>query len=312
VGFRWAGKVVTNIDYNIEMAKQLGSLGSDDVVAWAGHWALGYTLAGLPAVPRVVAEYNYASGDADPFDQERGTFDVLYPTPHDKYGLADQVGWKNIHALRSGIEFKPTSKLSTSINALENVRLAVEAAFPEWSRSRQLLQANKYLDTVGLAGAKNRRPSQLSGGMRQRVAIARAFAMEPEVLFLDEPFSALDALTRINLQQELARLCSEAGRPVTAIMITNNLDEALLLSDQIIPMTRGPRARFNTPISVRLPKPRTEFQLLHDAVAVRIRSEIMEFLSDFVQTKSRARSRNPLRDSGTAKLVDAPILEEQA
>ncbi len=76
--------------------------------------------------------------------------------------------------------------------------------------------------------------------MRQRVAIARAFATEPEMLFLDEPFGALDALTRANLQQELARLCSVAGRTVTTVMISNNLDEALLLSDRIIPMTRGP------------------------------------------------------------------------
>ena len=104
-------------------------------------------------------------------------------------------------------------------------------------------------------------------------------------MFLDEPFSALDALTRANLQQELSRLCSEAGRPVTTIMITNNLDEALLLSDRIVPMTRGPRARLSEPIRVRLPKPRAATQLLHDPAAVRIRAEIVEFLSDFVHRK---------------------------
>src|SRR5262245_50403722 len=117
-------------------------------------------------------------------------------------------------------------------SALENVRLAVEAAFPSWPRDKQGAQATRYLEPVGLQGAPHRRPSQLSGGMRQRVATARAFASEPEILFVDEPFSALDALTRSTLQQELAKLCSEAGKPVTAIMITNNLDEALLLSDQ--------------------------------------------------------------------------------
>ena len=114
-------------------------------------------------------------------------------------------------------------------SALENVRLAVRAARPEWPRADQEQQADKYLRLVGLGNAVHRRPSQLSGGMRQRVAIARAFATDPEVLFLDEPFGALDALTRGSLQQELARLCSAAGRPVTTIMITNNLDEALLL-----------------------------------------------------------------------------------
>src|SRR5205807_1609995 len=116
---------------------------------------------------------------------------------------------------------------------------------------KQISQATKYLETVGLKGALHRRPSQLSGGMRQRVAIARAFASEPAILFMDEPFSALDALTRSTLQQELAKLCSEAEKPVTAIMITNNLDEALLLSDQIVPMTRGPSATLSSPISVR-------------------------------------------------------------
>ena len=95
--------------------------------------------------------------------------------------------------------------------------------------------------------AVQKRPSQLSGGMRQRVAIARAFATDPRILFLDEPFSALDALTRATLQQVLAQLCSEVGNSATAIMITNNLDEALLLSDQIVPMTRGPERSWALP-----------------------------------------------------------------
>ncbi|HEX4998190.1 MAG TPA: ABC transporter ATP-binding protein [Terriglobia bacterium] len=170
-------------------------------------------------------------------------------------------------------------------SALENVRLAVGAAFPEWSRARQVEQAKRYLETVGLGRAMARKPSQLSGGMRQRVAIARAFAMEPSILFLDEPFSALDALTRGTLQQELSQLCNEAGRPVTVVMITNNLDEALLLSDRIVPMTRGPRARLGAPINVKLDRPRSPDALLRDPAAIRIRSEIVEFLSDFVQRK---------------------------
>ena len=188
-------------------------------------------------------------------------------------------------------------------SALENVRLAVEAAFPGWTRERQLAQAKKYLETVGLGAAMQKRPGQLSGGMRQRVAIARAFAAEPTILFLDEPFSALDALTRSNLQQELAKLCSEAGKPVTTIMITNNLDEALLLSDQIVPMTRGPAARLSAPISVRLPRPRAEAHVLHDPAAVRIRSEVVEFLADFVHTRPK---EAPLSQASTQT-----VLEEQ-
>ena len=173
-------------------------------------------------------------------------------------------------------------------SALENVRLAVDAARPEWSRAQQKEQAERYLRLVGLGNAMHRRPSQLSGGMRQRVAIARAFATDPEVLFLDEPFGALDALTRGSLQQELARLCSEAGRPVTTVMITNNIDEALLLSDRIIPMTKGPRATLGRSVAVDLAKPRSVDQLAHDEQAILARAHVVECLSDHLHA-SRAR-----------------------
>ena len=168
--------------------------------------------------------------------------------------------------------------------ALENVRLAVQAAFPDWTRAQQTDQSRRYLETVGLGGALQKRPGQLSGGMRQRVAIARAFATEPRLLFLDEPFSALDALTRATLQQVLVQLCSQVGNAATAIMITNNLDEALLLSDHIVPMTRGPRASLGTPIPIKIPKPRSAAQLLHDPLAVRTRAEVVERLAEFVHT----------------------------
>ncbi len=106
IGVRMAGRMPARLDYGVEIAMQRGSLGSDAVEAWAGHWQLRETLPGRGGL-RLIGEYNYASGDADPADGVRGTFDQLYPTPHDKYGLADQIGWKNIHHLRAGLELTP-------------------------------------------------------------------------------------------------------------------------------------------------------------------------------------------------------------
>lgn len=193
---------------------------------------------------------------------------------------------------RAAIVFQNYSLLPW-FSALENVRLAVEGAFPSWSRGRQEEQSIRYLQMVGLGKALQKRPSQLSGGMRQRVAIARAFAVEPLVLFLDEPFGALDALTRANLQQELARLCSEAGRRVTSLMITNNVDEAILLSDRILPLSRGPRATLGDSIDVPLPRPRSISHLMHDEKAARIRSKIVEALRGVLGAGSASQAVAP-------------------
>jgi hypothetical protein len=113
-GVRLTGKFTPLLDYNAEAALQRGSLGSDTISAWAGHWLVGRTIPSGKKSYRVFGEYNFASGDKTPGDGIRGTFDQLYPTAHDKYGLADQVGWKNIHDLRAGLEFKPRSTLAMS------------------------------------------------------------------------------------------------------------------------------------------------------------------------------------------------------
>lgn len=115
IGARWVGRLPARFDYGVEMALQRGSLGADAVQAWAGHWQVRQTLDAARGV-RLIGEYNYASGDSDPADGTRGTFDQLYPTPHDKYGLADQVGWRNIQHLRAGLEAAPVRKLTLGAN----------------------------------------------------------------------------------------------------------------------------------------------------------------------------------------------------
>ena len=182
-------------------------------------------------------------------------------------------------------------------SALENVRLAVDAAFPSLSRDEQRHAATEALERVGLGNAVHRRPSQLSGGMRQRVAIARALATKPRVLFLDEPFGALDALTRETLQQELAHLCSDGDRTVTTLMITNSVEEAMLLSDRIVPMLPGPPATLGAPIAVSLPRPRTIAELAHQEEATHVRAHIIATLTDAMKGRQKGSGiRN--QDSG--------------
>ena len=109
LGLRAAGKLPSSLDYDLQMAAQSGKLADESIRAWAGHWLLGFTLAGLPLTPRLFGEYNQASGDENPTDNKKGTFDQLYPTGHDKYGLTDLVGWQNMKHLRTGLEL-PVSK----------------------------------------------------------------------------------------------------------------------------------------------------------------------------------------------------------
>ena len=159
------------------------------------------------------------------------------------------------------------------------------------------------LGKVGLGNAVNRRPRQLSGGMRQRVAIARAVATEPQVLFLDDPFGAFDALTRETLQQELAELGSQSDRPVTTVMITNSVEEAILLSDRIVPIIPGPPATLGAPIPVELPRPRSVAQLAHDEQATHVRAHVVATL-----TASPGR----LKKAAAEPIAPAPVLQAVA
>jgi nitrate/nitrite transport system ATP-binding protein len=200
-----------------------------------------------------------------------------------------RIGGEPVHDVRTDAAFVfQNYSLLPWLSALDNVRLGVRAAFPSLPAADQRTAAVRALEQVGLGHALARRPHQLSGGMRQRVSIARAFAMRPEVVFLDEPFGALDAMTRETLQQELVHLCSSADRPVTAVMITNSVEEAILLSDRIIPILPGPPATLGAPIVVDLPRPRTVAQLAHDELATHVRAHVMATLAESVQRRRTA------------------------
>lgn len=160
--------------------------------------------------------------------------------------------------------------------AFENVYLAVEQAFPTWSPAKRQQHTREYLSLVNLDRAQDRRPSELSGGMRQRVSLARALAMDPQILLLDEPLSALDALTRATLQDEISRIREETQK--TVVLITNDPDEGIYLADRIIPMTAGPGARLGPSFPVEIARPRDRKSLNHDPQFKALRREVSEFL----------------------------------
>ncbi|MBC7431356.1 MAG: ABC transporter ATP-binding protein [Rubritepida sp.] len=162
------------------------------------------------------------------------------------------------------------------MTAEQNVAFALGSKHRDWPRHRLAEAARAALAKVGLEGAAGRKPSELSGGMKQRVGIARAFAITPKMMLMDEPFSALDALTRGALQEEVSRLVTEAGQ--TAFMITHDVDEAILLSDRILLMTNGPRARVAEVVVNTLPKPRVRATLHHQPGYHALRDHIMDFL----------------------------------
>ncbi len=163
------------------------------------------------------------------------------------------------------------------LSVLENVLLAVEASAPDLGAAEARDKARRFVELVRLGHAADKRPRELSGGMRQRVALARALAMEPRMLLLDEPLSALDALTRAALQDELAGIWERAR--TTMIMVTNDIDEAILLADRVYPLTRGPAATLGRPIEIEVPRPRKRTQMSLLPEYQRARREIVGFLT---------------------------------
>ena len=162
------------------------------------------------------------------------------------------------------------------LTCFENVYLAIERVFSEETKVEKAARTHAALELVGLSHAAEKHPNEISGGMKQRVGIARALAMEPKVLLLDEPFGALDALTRANLQDELMSIMEKSG--ATAVMVTHDVDEAVLLSDRIVMMINGPSATIGEILSVHLPKPRNRLALAEDKTYNHLRSEVLKFL----------------------------------
>ena len=163
------------------------------------------------------------------------------------------------------------------LTCFDNVYLAVERVFAKSESKAQLKERTaRTLELVGLTHAMHKYPGEISGGMKQRVGIARALAMEPKVLLMDEPFGALDALTRARLQDELMAIC--AATQATVVMVTHDVDEAVLLSDRIVMMTNGPAATIGEIVTVDLPRPRNRLSLAHDAAYMEYRSAVIEFL----------------------------------
>lgn len=163
------------------------------------------------------------------------------------------------------------------LTVYENVKLAVDKVFSSSkSRAERHEWTMRNLELVQMVHARDKRPSEVSGGMKQRVGIARALAMEPKVLLLDEPFGALDALTRAHLQDQVMQIHTELAN--TVLMITHDVDEAVLLSDRIVMMTNGPSARIDEILDVPLVRPRRRIELAADATYIRCRSSVLKFL----------------------------------
>jgi nitrate/nitrite transport system ATP-binding protein len=186
-----------------------------------------------------------------------------------------------------GVVFQSYSLLPW-LSVRGNVALAVDAAFPAWSKHQRAEHVLKHIELVGLAHAVDRRPAELSGGMRQRVAVARALSMNPRILLLDEPFSALDALTRAKLQDELEAIWERDRK--TVILVTNDVDEALLLADRVVALQPGPRATLGEQFEIDLPRPRDRAAVNHDPAYQGLRSRITQYLLGVAQGTSATRA----------------------
>ncbi len=187
-----------------------------------------------------------------------------------------------------------------------NIAFAVKSKWPEWSKTQVDEHVQRFIDLVHLQGSEDKKPSQLSGGMKQRVGIARAFAIQPKMLLLDEPFGALDALTRGNIQDELLEIVQQTKQ--TVFMITHDVDEAILLADKIFLMSNGPRAVIAEIVENTMPRSRTRTTMHHDAQFYSIRNHLIDFLVK--RAKAIATGAEP--KPKTPRLVQPGLLPKAA
>ncbi len=176
-----------------------------------------------------------------------------------------------------GVVFQNYSLLPW-LSVMDNVRLAVDTVFPEMPEKEKDSYTKQYVSMVNLSPALNKKPSELSGGMRQRVSVARALAMNPKILLLDEPLSALDALTRGSLQDEISRIWEQDKK--TVLLITNDVDEGIYLADRIIPLRPGPNATLGPEFPVKLERPRDKKALNHNQQFKDLRNAVNKYLMD--------------------------------
>lgn len=193
-------------------------------------------------------------------------------------------------SLERGVVFQGHA-LMPWLTVRKNIAFAVRSKWPEWKAPQVNAHVEKYVALVGLEHAIDKKPSALSGGMKQRVGIARAFAIQPKILLLDEPFGALDALTRGTIQDELLRICRETKQ--TVFMITHDVDEAILLADKILLMSNGPQARIAEIVVNTMPTDRQRATLHHDPQYYAIRNHLVDFL--VARSKDLSHGRAPAK-----------------
>ena len=201
------------------------------------------------------------------------------------------------------------------LSTLKNVEFGVRSRWPAWRAKEVEAHSMKYLEMVGLGQAAHKKPAELSGGMKQRVGIARAFAIQPKMLLLDEPFGALDALTRGTIQDELLGIVQATHQ--TVFMITHDVDEAILLADKVVLMSNGPCARIAEIVEVTMPRTRTRHTIHHDPQYYRIRNHLVDFLvnrsKDYAVGETAAVNHDPRNPplvcpglEGSAEVVPLP------